>query len=235
MHASISAFSSAVFYDGLLSTPLFLSQRRSFPSALNDILHIENNPVCVRFLNIGGDNERRGDSSTFGSSRSDSDLCADVYAENTSVCNEAEAYHIISLLKDFMTKLWTSGEPFSGSIGIVTPYTAQVALLKSMMASDLQFRSLIKDSALSIEVNSVDAYQGRERDLIIFSAVRSNRSGKIGFVSDWRRMNVALTRAKSGLIVFGDLDTLKAGDKHWEAFCSWCENVGCVFDIDQLQ
>ena len=74
------------------------------------------------------------------------------------------------------------------------------------------------------------AYQGRERDLIIFSAVRSNHKGRIGFLTDWRRMNVALTRAKNGLIVFGDTETLKEGDKHWRAFVHWCESMGCLVE-----
>ena len=74
------------------------------------------------------------------------------------------------------------------------------------------------------------AYQGRERDLVIFSAVRSNRQGRIGFLTDWRRMNVALTRAKSGLIVVGDAETLKDGDKHWGAFVHWCENMDCLVE-----
>ncbi len=79
-------------------------------------------------------------------------------------------------------------------------------------------------------VASYSAYQGRERDLIIFSAVRSNRQGRIGFLKDWRRMNVALTRAKSGLLVFGDSETLKEGDKHWSAFVKWCQDMGCFVD-----
>ena len=74
------------------------------------------------------------------------------------------------------------------------------------------------------------AYQGRERDLIIFSAVRSNRQGRIGFLSDWRRMNVALTRAKSGLVVLGDAETLKDGDRHWSAFVHWCEQMDCLVE-----
>ena len=79
------------------------------------------------------------------------------------------------------------------------------------------------------------AYQGRERDLIIFSAVRSNRQGRIGFLADWRRMNVALTRAKSGLVVIGDAETLKEGDKHWNAFVHWCEGMGCLVDDSAMQ
>ena len=74
------------------------------------------------------------------------------------------------------------------------------------------------------------AYQGRERDVIIFSAVRSNRQGRIGFLTDWRRMNVALTRAKSGLIVIGDGETLREGDKHWNAFVNWCDSMGCFIE-----
>ena len=71
--------------------------------------------------------------------------------------------------------------------------------------------------------------------MIIFSAVRSNRHGRIGFLTDWRRMNVALTRAKNALIVFGDAETLKEGDKHWEAFVNWCEGMGCIVDNQSMQ
>jgi senataxin len=66
--------------------------------------------------------------------------------------------------------------------------------------------------------------------MIIFSTVRSNRQDRIGFLHDWRRMNVALTRAKSALIVVGDFDTLSAADKHWGAFNQWAKGSRCLVD-----
>lgn len=82
------------------------------------------------------------------------------------------------------------------SIGILTPYVAQVRLLKS----------LSKDRAL--EIGSVDGFQGREKEAIILSLVRSNEQGEVGFLDDIRRMNVAMTRARRLLIVIGDSATL---------------------------
>merc|ERR1712032_823947 len=108
------------------------------------------------------------------------------------------------------------GDPDSSivpkDIGIVTPYSAQVALIRSLLLSSSKIQQYsdltgLETSSL-IAVKSVDGYQGRERDIIIFSTVRSNRSGKIGFLSDWRRMNVSLTRARRGLVVVGDAGTL---------------------------
>mmetsp|Transcript_31306 Transcript_31306/g.51686 ORF Transcript_31306/g.51686 Transcript_31306/m.51686 type:complete len:108 (+) Transcript_31306:1-324(+) len=98
------------------------------------------------------------------------------------------------------------------------------------MEEDKEYQKLAAKLEEAVEVKSVDGYQGRERDVIIFSAVRSNRSGNIGFLTDWRRMNVALTRAKNALIVVGDLKTLGEGDRHWAAFGKWCRGVKCVIE-----
>ncbi len=81
-------------------------------------------------------------------------------------------------------------------IGVITPYSAQVRYL----------RDLIKNS--DIEIDSVDGFQGREKEAIIFSMVRSNHESKIGFLGDTRRMNVAMTRARRKLIVIGDSATI---------------------------
>jgi len=232
MHPSIAAFSSAVFYDSMLSTPQFLTGQRPVPSELDDILPLERGQASVRFVNVSGpNNEKRGDP-VASTGVLPSDINPSI--QSSSFTNEAEASQLIDMIKDLMKNRETSSTPFDGTVGIITPYTGQVILLKSMMAADPEFRSLMQKNPIAIEVNSIDAYQGRERDLIFFSTVRSNRKGNVGFLSDWRRMNVALTRAKSGLVVFGDMETL-VNDHHWEAFCGWCENVECVFDVDPTE
>mmetsp|Transcript_25240 Transcript_25240/g.37175 ORF Transcript_25240/g.37175 Transcript_25240/m.37175 type:complete len:890 (+) Transcript_25240:452-3121(+) len=229
MHPSISAFASAVFYDGLLSTPAFLANHRLFPEALNTFLPANDASLCVRFVNVGGrNNERRGDFSRQQASGSS------YLGENTSYSNKAEAVQILELLNELFRKCKSEKCYAPASIGIVTPYAAQVTLIKNTLTNDPEFRSYMKDMSTIIEIKSVDAYQGRERDLIIFSAVRSNRAGKVGFLTDWRRMNVALTRAKSGLVVVGDMGTLQQGDIHWEAFGNWCVSAGCVKEVEEV-
>ncbi|KAL3311441.1 ATP-dependent helicase NAM7 [Cichlidogyrus casuarinus] len=84
------------------------------------------------------------------------------------------------------------------SIGIITPYDAQRNLIQS----------LLDRLSLKIETGSVDGYQGREKDYIIFSCVRSNEKGCIGFLREPRRLNVALTRARRGMIIHGNAETL---------------------------
>eukprot|EP00984_Skeletonema_dohrnii_P025585 scaffold14759_cov173-Skeletonema_dohrnii-CCMP3373.AAC.1 len=215
MHPSIAAFSSAVFYNELLTSPSTLTKMRQFPSHLN--AKYPATDTSVRFIRVGGrDNEAKGEISESGSG----------LLGSSSYRNHAEAEAVVELLRSLLAK----DTGFDGSVGIVTPYSAQVALIKTLMARDDEFRSLAQPFPHEIEVKSVDAYQGRERDLIIFSAVRSNRHGRVGFLADWRRMNVALTRAKNGLVVVGDADTLNEGDKHWDAFVSWCENMDCLVE-----
>lgn len=77
-----------------------------------------------------------------------------------------------------------------------------------------------------LEVRSVDGFQGREKEVIIISTVRSNSRGNVGFLKDWRRLNVAITRARSGLVVVGDSQTLYC-DEHWSSFIDWCKSKGC--------
>jgi len=89
-------------------------------------------------------------------------------------------------------------------IAIISPYSAQVKLLTGMMMGDSQDPGEIRE----LEIDSVDAFQGREKEVVIVSLVRSNSEGEVGFLADTRRMNVAITRAKRKLILVGDSATL---------------------------
>lgn len=109
--------------------------------------------------------------------------------DSKSIINLAEAETTLEIV-DFYQKLGIDDK----DIGIISPYADQVSLLKNKT---------------DIEVKTVDGFQGREKEIIIISTVRSNDKGKIGFLSDLRRLNVALTRAKRKLIIIGNKETLK--------------------------
>ncbi len=90
------------------------------------------------------------------------------------------------------------------TIGIISPYRAQVLYMQERLAEDPNLENLQE----YISINTIDGFQGQERDIIYISLVRSNAKGEIGFLSDYRRMNVAMTRAKKKLIVIGDSATI---------------------------
>jgi regulator of nonsense transcripts 1 len=194
------------------------------------------NPVVgVRFIDVGGrSNERLGNRSEDSKAAFVPSPSSVGLGQQTSYWNEEEALQVMSVIKEMLSS-HNLTTPCPTSIGVVTPYNGQVELIKLLMSTDKEFKELAKTLSTNIEVKSVDGYQGRERDVIIFSAVRSNRSGKVGFLSDWRRMNVALTRARSALVVVGDLDTLSEGDSHWAAFGKWCHGMKCIVDDVQAQ
>ena len=121
-------------------------------------------------------------------------------ADDTSLSNHAEA--------DFVVKLFEHYKQFHGSgmdIGVISPYKKQVRLVRNMLQS--QFGTGLKRD---VEVNTVDGFQGREKEMIVFSCVRSGDS--IGFLSDVRRLNVAITRARSCLVLIGSEATLIRND-----------------------
>ncbi len=112
---------------------------------------------------------------------------------STSYENYYEAHLVLSLVEELLKM-----EVNKKDIGIITPYSAQVKLIKQ----------LFLEKNLKIEVNTVDGFQGREKEVIIISFVRSNKEGEIGFLNDLRRLNVAITRARRKLICIGNAKTL---------------------------
>ncbi|KAK9474352.1 P-loop containing nucleoside triphosphate hydrolase protein [Dipodascopsis tothii] len=120
----------------------------------------------------------------------------EISASGTSYLNRAEA----SNCEKIVTRFFKAGiEP--SQIGIITPYEGQRSYVVSSMQTNGTLR---KELYKQVEVASVDAFQGREKDYVILSCVRSNEHQGIGFLSDPRRLNVALTRAKYGLVVLGN-------------------------------
>lgn len=106
------------------------------------------------------------------------------------------------------------------SLGIISPYQAQVEFIRSLLAEQTDLKELFG----SITVHTVDGFQGQERDVMYISLVRSNAKGQIGFLGDTRRMNVALTRARKKLVVIGDSATL-AHHRFYEDFLAYTERI----------
>ena len=109
-----------------------------------------------------------------------------------------------------VNELLAIGDLMPEDIGVISPYSGQVRLI----------RELFEEKIEGLEIKSVDGYQGREKEVIVLSTVRSNDDGVVGFLSDYRRLNVAMTRAKRGLIVIGDDRTLRT-DSTWASWLEW--------------
>jgi len=122
--------------------------------------------------------------------------CREQYA-NPSYNNVCEINVIIKLLKQL--NQMAINVPTNYSIAVLTGYSAQLKLLNRYLASESD-----KLSALTIECNTVDAFQGREADIAVYSVTRSNKKGDMGFLRESERLNVALSRGKVGLVIVGD-------------------------------
>lgn len=119
--------------------------------------------------------------------------------------NKAEAHLTIQMLCNYFERIGKQrllDERID--VGVISPYRAQVQYLRRLIMKN----EYLKPFRRSISVNTVDGFQGQERDIIVVSLVRSNDEGQIGFLRDLRRMNVAITRARMKLIIIGDQSTM---------------------------
>lgn len=133
--------------------------------------------------------------------------------DSTSRENPLEAQIVKNIIEKFLgmdvKKEW---------IGVITPYDDQVDLISSLLKK--------------IEVKSVDGYQGREKEIIILSLVRSNKDKDLGFLEDLRRLNVSLTRAKRKLIVIGDSETLSVYPTY-KRFIGFVKEKGIYLEFEE--
>ena len=142
-------------------------------------------------------------------------------AHSLSRLNAQEAKLLIHTLRDYidmigLEKIRSDRVDF----GIISPYKAQVRLIRKLLKMQTFYRALRRQ----FSVNSVDGFQGQERDVIIISMVRDNEGGKIGFLADLRRTNVAITRARMKLIVLGNAETLSRHEFYRELIEYFKEN-----------
>ena len=141
----------------------------------------------------------------------------EIEAQTNSFFNQLEINQVINLIENIMNF------PKNLSIGIITPYDAQ----KRNIIKNLQ-KTYNEINYESLTIDTIDGFQGMERDLIIISLVRSNDDGKIGFVNDPRRINVMLTRAKRGLIVIGN-KTCMEKNVIWKRWINFVEKNDLIF------
>lgn len=126
-------------------------------------------------------------------------------------------------------------------IGVIAPYVAQTSAIRNLLTSDSETRTYMESKLGAnrakeiekIEVKTVDGFEGREKQVIIFSTVRNNDYGRIGFLADRRRLNVGLTRAKRALFILGSAKTLgatappssmeRSAVSTWKKYLQWLE------------
>ncbi len=138
--------------------------------------------------------------------------------EGTSATNPDEANLLINYLGNYLN---INKIDSSASIAIISPYKKQVDILKENISQMLDYEHYKS----SITVNTIDSFQGQERDIVVISLCRSNSKREIGFLSDIRRMNVAMTRARKKLVIIGDSATL-SNSEFYAKFIEYAEALG---------
>ncbi|CUS22551.1 LAQU0S06e00628g1_1 [Lachancea quebecensis] len=227
MHPAISEFPIEKFYEGKLKDGV-TSEDKKWPGIAY--------PLFFYQCNQGPENK------VFNSKRG---------MRGFTYNNAHEAGYILAVLHKLILEKGVKRD----EIGVITPYSSQRDLISEMLVKDpivnpsgkAMEQEMDKDDALGggdsvsgsankvtinivngVYVATVDSFQGHEKSFVVFSCVRNNSENKIGFVKDRRRMNVALTRAKNGLVVVGNKDVMKKGDQLWADYIKYLEEKEVV-------
>lgn len=154
----------------------------------------------------------------------------DVDPETLSSFNTEEAALLITHFKQYMEEVKNQGKLTEvESIGIIAPYKAQVSLLQEKILENKPEEEVLN----KLTVNTVDSFQGQERDIVYITLVRSNETGEIGFLANTRRMNVAITRARKKLVIIGDSGTI-GQNPFYSAFLDYINEIGAYRSAFEL-
>ena len=194
MHQDIMGFSSCEFYEQSL-----VAHESVVNHLLSEMGGVEGNDLtnsAVHFIDTSG-----------------SGYNEQAEIDGNSIFNKEEGHLVNRKVK----ALVNAGVPLE-KIAILTPYAAQVRLLRDLV------------EASEVEVSTIDGYQGRENEVVLISFVRSNPKKEIGFLADVRRMNVALTRARRKLMVFGDSSTI-SGHEFYDRLLDYFDRIGAYYGV----
>lgn len=189
MNEALMRFSSDWFYGGRLTAAPEVAHRSLLNELDSSLLWIDTSEIID------------ADDATDSPHRVHEEFVGASYGR----INKVEAQLTVQALRDYVVRIGMQRlQDERVDFGVISPYRAQVHYLRGLIKRD----EVLKPLRRSITIDTVDAFQGQERDVIVVSMVRANQEGQIGFLSDLRRMNVAITRARYKLIVLGSVATL---------------------------
>lgn len=208
MNDEIMRFSSDWFYWGKVESAPQIKYRSvldyDHPITWIDTSN-EENQITIEGEDAPEDSASTASSVSAANQNSDLNFKEQFVGESFGRINKAEAELTLLTLAEYFTKIGKQRVLEERiDVGIISPYRAQVQYLKKLIKK----YEFFKPYRRLISVNTVDGFQGQERDVILISLVRSNDEGQIGFLKDLRRMNVAMTRARMKLIILGNKDTM---------------------------
>lgn len=208
MNDEIMRFSSDWFYGGKVESAPQIKYRSvldyDHPITWIDTSN-EENQITIEGEDAPEDSASTASSVSAANQNSDLNFKEQFVGESFGRINKAEAELTLLTLAEYFTKIGKQRVLEERiDVGIISPYRAQVQYLKKLIKK----YEFFKPYRRLISVNTVDGFQGQERDVILISMVRSNDEGQIGFLKDLRRMNVAMTRARMKLIILGNKDTM---------------------------
>ena len=208
MNDEIMRFSSDWFYGGKVESAPQIKYRSvldyDHPISWIDTSN-EENQITIEGEDAPEDSASTSSSVSAANQNSDLNFKEQFVGESFGRINKAEAELTLLTLAEYFTKIGKQRVLEERiDVGIISPYRAQVQYLKKLIKK----YEFFKPYRRLISVNTVDGFQGQERDVILISLVRSNDEGQIGFLKDLRRMNVAMTRARMKLIILGNKDTM---------------------------